>query len=122
MINIYGIYRLSDNVLLYLGVSSRGIEIRKHEHIKQLSKGKHSNKTLQKLFDECNGDVEVRLINSIATENTLLKFFYEALYNSMMKPLSNKCIISQGRNRIILQRTSQDIAEELIKVIDELVV
>lgn len=104
-----------------MGVSARGVETRKVEHIKQLSKGTHSNKTLQKLYDECNGNVEVRLIKSLKTENTLLKFFYEALYNSMMNPVANKCIISQGRNRIILQRTNKEIAGELIKVIDRVV-
>ncbi|AEY66613.1 hypothetical protein [Clostridium sp. BNL1100] len=106
---------------MYLGVSSRGVETRKVEHIKQLLKGNHSNKTLQNLYDECNGEVEVRLIKSLKTENTLLKFFYEALYNSMMNPVANKCIISQGRNRVILQRTDKAIAGELIKVIDDLV-
>lgn len=122
MVNIYGIYNLCNGDLLYLGSTERSVNDRSKEHLRNLKMGKHSNKSLQKEYDKVNGKIEVRLISSINTSNSLLRFFYEMLYISAMKPLTNKCVISQGNSRIVLQRTSEEIAEELINVIDELVV
>ena len=41
----------------------------------------------------------------------------ESLVNSVYKPKCNKCIIQQGRSKVILQRCDEDIAKELIDVI-----
>ncbi len=119
MINIYGIY--SDNILLYLGSTSRSVDTRGKEHLKDLLINKHSNKSLQKAFNNVSGNIEIKIISSIDTDNSLLKFFYECLYNSLLKPKCNRCIIQQGYNKVNLQRTSEEIAGELIKVINDLV-
>lgn len=119
MVNIYGIY--SKDICLYIGSTSRNVETRAKEHIKELKRNKHSNKSLQKYYNELSGDIEIKIISAIETDNTLLRYFYECLYNSLLKPKTNRCIIQQGYNKINLQRTSEEIAEELIKAIDGLV-
>lgn len=119
MINIYGIYTGDD--CIYVGSTSRNVETRAKEHIKELKNNKHSNKSLQKYYNELFGNIEIKLISTIETDNTLLRYFYECLYNSLLRPKTNRCIIQQGYNKINLQRTSEEIAEELIKVIDGLI-
>ncbi len=118
MVSIYGIY--SGEECLYLGSTSRSVEVRAKEHIKELSKGIHKNKSLQKAYNNVTGKIEIKMINSIETDNTLLRYFYESLYNSLLKPKCNKCIIQQGQNKINLQRTSKETAEKLINFIDRL--
>jgi hypothetical protein len=117
MTYIYGIY--DGDQCLYVGSTSRDIDTRIKEHFKELDKGKHINKSLQKRYDNRTGDWTYKLIASIDTDNTTLKFFYECLYNSLEKPICNKCIIQQGRNRIILQRVTGNQAIELIETVNK---
>jgi hypothetical protein len=113
MINVYGIFK--DDACLYVGVTSRPWEVRCKEHSRDLEHNTHDNKTLQKEYLKCNGEgITYRLVDSIDTDNTLLKFFYESLWISFLRPKTNKCIIEQGRNRVILQRCDADIAKKLI--------
>lgn len=112
---IYGIF--IEDKCIYVGSTERDIEDRWKEHRKALEKGKHSNKTLQKKYDTYGDLFEYRIIKEIKSDNTLIKFFAESLVNSIYKPVCNKCIIAQGRMRVILQRTEPDLAERLLNVI-----
>lgn len=124
MINVYGIY--SGDVLLYLGTTSRTPQVRWKEHERDLRLGQHHNKTLQKEYNAATvrddgSRFDYRLIDSIDTDNSLLKYFYEGLYNSLLKPKCCKIVIEQGkRNRVVLQRVSPEIARELIRCIDDM--
>lgn len=121
MINVYGIY--DGDVCLYVGVTEREPKDRWGEHQRALAKGKHENKTLQKLYNNIkvnNGDFTYRLIDSINAESSLLKFFYEALYVSLLRPKANKIVMQQGKSRIILQRCESDKANKIIKCINGL--
>lgn len=116
MTTIYGIF--IDNKCIYVGSTGRiDIEDRWKEHKKALKKGKHSNKTLQKKYDTYGDLFEYRIIKEIKSDNTLIKFFAESLVNSIYKPTSNKCIIAQGRMRVILQRCDVGLANNLLDVI-----
>lgn len=118
MINIYGIYK--DEVCLYIGETIRAWETRCKEHQHALEHGIHENKTLQKEYSKCEGNgIEFKLLDTIDTDNTLLKFFYESLWISMMKPKCNKCVIMQGRNKVILQRCESEIAKKLIDSVND---
>lgn len=86
-------------------------------HRKTLEKGKHSNKSLQKKYNTYGQDFTYKIIKEINTENSLIKFFAENLANSIYKPCCNKCIIAQGRNRIILSRCDVGLANNLLDVI-----
>ena len=115
MINVYGIYKGA--VCLYVGVTARPWEVRCKEHKSALERGVHDNKTLQKEYLKCRDNgigFDYKILDSIDTDNTLLKFFYESLYISFKKPKCNKCVIEQGRNRIVLARCEPEIAEKLI--------
>lgn len=119
MINVYGIYRGDE--CLYVGVTARSANVRFNEHKKDLANGKHINKALQKEYNLDNGkSFDYRVLDTINTDNTLLKYFYESLYISLKKPKTNKCIIEQGRNRIILQRCEPEVASKLIDNINEI--
>ena len=124
---IYGIFT-KDKDCLYIGSTNNYIK-RFKQHRDALNKGKHTNKTLQKewdkyvcLSDEHDADyyLEFVVIRELETDNTLIKFMFESLYNSIYKPKCNKCIIQQGRNRVILQRCNKDIAEKLINYSKEI--
>lgn len=119
MINIYAIYE--NDVCLYLGSTSRDVDVRVKEHFKELSKGIHINKTLQKRYNSKIADWTVKLVSSINTDNTTLRYFYECLYNSFLKPKCNRCIIQQGYQMINLQRTTEEQAIALIDAIDKVV-
>lgn len=111
MTYIYGIKQEGTGII-YIG-STDNYERRFKEHRRELKKGKHLNKTLQKYYNK-NNDIEFKVLCKINTDNTLLKFFMESLYNSYYKPKTNKCVIMQGRNRVILQRCDKQIAKKLI--------
>ena len=121
MVNIYGIFNKNTDVCIYVGSSERDVEIRAKEHLTALkSKAGHSNRTLQKEFDKDN-NVEVRLISSLDTNNSLLRSFYEMLYISAMKPKCNKCVLQNGNNRIVMSRCDSDVADKLIEYMQSLV-
>lgn len=112
---IYGLFGTNGDCY-YIG-STENPTRRKKEHIQSLLNKKHSNKTLQKKFNECGGAIEFKVLYELKTDNTLIKFMLESLVNSVYKPKCNKCIIQQGRSKVILQRCDEDIAKELINVI-----
>lgn len=116
--NIYSIY--NNDICLYVGCTSRDVNARLAEHKSALKHGKHTNKSLQKAYDACSGAVTYKLIDSIDTDNTLLKFFYESLYISLLKPKCNKCLIQQGNNKVVLQRCEPCVADRLIKSINKI--
>lgn len=122
---IYGIFNKDENYFEYIGSTGDFIK-RKKQHIKALNSGKHTNKTLQKKWNEClclcdehdtEEYFEFVIIKELNTDNTLIKFFVESLYNSYYKPRCNKCIIQQGRNKIILQRCDKDLCRDIIETI-----
>ena len=113
---IYGIFL--KNKCLYIGSTDRNIEDRWKEHQKDLEKGKHTNSTLQKQYNE-NNNFEYRVLMQLPTDNTLIKFLTESLVNSIHKPSCCKCIIAQGRMRVILQRCEPKLAEKILDCIKE---
>lgn len=116
MTYIYGIFKNEKNI--YIG-STNNVEKRFKQHKQALEKGKHSNKTLQKKFDE-NNNIHFEVLCKLNTNNTLIKFVTECLVNSIHKPVCNKCIIQQGRNRVILQRLEHGQAKQLLNKIVEM--
>lgn len=119
MTNIYAIYE--GNTCLYVGSSSRDVNTRAKEHHKDLQKGVHTNKTLQKAWNDKTGDWKFKLISSIDTDNSLLRNFYEMLYISFLRPKTNHCVIKMGRNMVNFQKVTEAQAQALINVIDKLV-
>jgi len=117
LINIYGIFK--DNKCLYIGETTRTYEERIKEHQSSLRLNKHSNKTLQRLYNECSGEgITYRLVDSVDAESSLLRFFYEGLYNSYYKPTCCKIIVQQGSARVSLSRCKQDKAKQIIECIN----
>lgn len=115
---IYGIFHKGE--CLYIG-SSFDYKKRWKQHKSALEKGKHTNKTLQKYIDKIGiNNIEFEVLWELNTDNTLIKFMFESLYNSLYKPKCNKCVIQQGRNKVILQRCNKDVAEKLIEDIKKL--
>lgn len=104
--------------VIYVGSTSRPVEDRWTEHRKSLEKGKHSNKSLQKAYND-NSNFTYEVVAQIPTDNTLIKFFAECLVNSIYCPSTCKCIVAQGRMRIILKRCNKDLAQKLLDCILE---
>lgn len=112
---IYGIFQ--DGQCLYIGQTTN-FERRREEHIKELMYNKHENKSLQKYYNK-KPQVEVKQLLEIPTTNTLIIFFVEGLMNSIFKPKANKIVMMQGKMRIVLQRTDENLAKLLVKTIVE---
>lgn len=110
---IYSI--IQSGKIIYVG-STNDADKRFKQHKKALENGKHTNKTLQKKYDE-NNDIKFVVLYELNTDNTLIKFFVESLVNSVHKPIANRCIIAQGRNRVILQRLEIKQAKEILNKI-----
>ena len=116
MIKITYIYSIvQSEKIIYVG-STNDVDKRFKQHKKALEKGKHTNKTLQKKFNE-NNNIKFVVMYELKTDNTLIKFFVESLVNSVYKPVCNKCIIAQGKNRVILQRLEEGQAKEILNKI-----
>lgn len=115
---IYGIFTIDDKCL-YIG-STDDYKQRFSEHKSKLMKNKHSNKTLQKNVNSIGVDnITFKVVKEINNKNTLLRYFMEMLSISYWNPTSNKCVIQQGMGRIILQKCDKDVAEKLLKVIED---
>lgn len=109
---------MNNDEVLYVG-STQNIEQRWSTHISDLQLGKHMNKTLQKLYNENKQNIKFVKLQEIPIENTLMQFFLECLWNSYLVPKANKCIIMQGRARIILQRlVDKELCKLLIDTVD----
>lgn len=121
MVYVYGIYDKEKNILLYIGSTDNYLR-RFKEHSKALSKGKHTNKTLQKYFNEhglTDYDLEFKVLYSLDTDNSLLKYFLEMLCISAYRPACNKCVISIGNSRLTFARADKEISKKIIDVIME---
>ncbi|WP_297422124.1 hypothetical protein [Clostridium sp.] len=119
MIHIYGGFIKETGKCLYIGTTEQDFINRWFQHQRALKKGVHTNKSLQKSYNQIkeNGlNMEWRQLKSFDCDSTLIKFFLEGLYNSLYKPSCNKIVISQGRNNVILSRCDKDLAEKLIQV------
>lgn len=112
---IYGIFLQGETI--YVG-STNDIERRWKEHKENLLYNKHSNKTLQKIYNE-TPIFEYRILMECPIDNDMLKFFCEFLWNSIISPRSNKCILMQGRKTIILPRLKdKELAQLIIDTIN----
>lgn len=110
--NLY-IYSIWQNKkCVYVG-STNDIARRWKEHKESLLYGKHTNKTLQKIYNE-NPNLEYKIEVELPVDNDLLKFFLEFLINSLLTPKSNKCILQQGRKMICLPRLKDKVLAKLI--------
>lgn len=120
MITVYAIYH--DETCLYVGVTTRPFEKRQHEHDKALREGKHSNKSLQKYVDKVGSagydSIQYRVVASYNVDNSLVKYFAEALWNSVLKPKFAKVVIQQGRSRVVLQRCDAELADKILQCIE----
>ena len=111
---VYSIW-LKDKCV-YVG-STNDIERRWKEHKEDLMYNRHSNKSLQKIYNE-SPTFEYKVLMECPTDNDLLKFFCEFLWNSILSPKSNKCILQQGRKMIILPRIKdKELAQLLVDTI-----
>ena len=118
MITVYAIDHL--DTCIYVGVTTREYRARISEHDKALREGKHSNKSLQKYVDKVGYDsISYRVVASYNVDNSLIKYLCEACWNSILRPKCAKVVIQQGRNKVVLQRCDKDLAERLLKVIEE---
>jgi hypothetical protein len=116
MTSIYGIF--DNDTLLYAGSTERNPDDRFAEHKRDLIKGKHCNKTLNKYYDNCNNkEFTYKVIYQVNTDNSLIKFFLEMLAISYLRPKCNKCCIKVGFAQLSLSRCDKDIAKRLIDVI-----
>lgn len=112
---IYGIYL--KGICVYVG-STNDIDRRWKEHKENLLYDKHSNKSLQKIYNE-SPTFEYKVLMECPIDNDLLKFFCEFLWNSILTPKSNKCILQQGRKMICLPRIKdKELAQLLIDTIN----
>ncbi len=107
---VYGIY-LNDKCI-YIG-STNHIEQRWGQHKEDLLYHRHINKSLQKAYNE-TPQFEYKVLMEVPVDNDLLKFFCEFLWNSIIKPKCNKCILMQGRSRIILPRIKDEKLAQLL--------
>ncbi|HBJ1649398.1 GIY-YIG nuclease family protein [Clostridium botulinum] len=107
---IYAIF--IEDKCLYVGQTKRDPNERWKEHKREIKKGVHKIKGLNKYKDNVD-DLEFRVLKELETDNTLLLSVAEMCLNSMHKPL-NRCVLQQGYNKVILQRCSKDIAENLL--------
>lgn len=114
-IYIYCIKR--DDVIMYVG-STNDAERRLQEHSSELAKGTHSNKTLSKAYLEDN-NFTYEILYKIPNESTLTRWFLEMVAISYHTPKCNKCVLQQGRMRMVMSKMPKDLAEQVIKVILE---
>ncbi|MBY6816452.1 GIY-YIG nuclease family protein [Clostridium botulinum] len=108
---IYGIF-IGDKCL-YVGQTKRNPNERFKEHKRDIKNKKHKIKSLNTYNVD---NLEFRVLFGLDTDNTLLLSIAECCYNSIYKP-KNRCILQQGRNKVILQRCNKDIAEKLLDCI-----
>lgn len=112
---VYSIW-LKDKCI-YVG-STNDIERRWKEHKENLMYNKHSNKSLQKIYNE-TPTFEYKVLMECPIDNDLLKFFCEFLWNSILCPKSNKCVLMSGRKMICLPRIKdKELAQLLIDTIN----
>lgn len=116
--HIYGIF-LNDKCI-YIGSTGRAdVDERWKEHRTDLMYGRHSNRSLQKKYGEDKA-FEFRLLSTIPMDSNLLQFFMEFLYNSLLTPTTNKCILQQGRKYVSLSRIKdKEFVKYLIKCIED---
>ena len=114
--SVYGIYLNGD--LVYIG-STNNFNRRAKEHMNALISNKHSNKTLQRLYNSHSAeDWGMDSIFELPTGNALLQFFCEFLVNSATKPICNRCVIQKGKASIILPRVQEvDLCHQILGVI-----
>ena len=112
---VYSIW-LEDKCV-YVG-STNEIERRYKEHRESLMYNKHTNKTLQKIYNE-NPRFTYKIEMECPVDNDLLKFFCEFLINSILTPKSNKCVLISGRKMICLPRIKdKELAQLIIDTIN----
>lgn len=112
---VYGIFL--DGKAIYVG-STNDIDRRWEEHKKDLIYNKHSNKTLQKIYND-SPTFEYKILMECPIDNDLLKFFCELLWNSLLTPKSNKCVLMQGRKILVLPRLKdKELAQLIIDTIN----
>lgn len=107
---VYSIW-LKDKCI-YVG-STNDIDRRWKEHKEDLMYGRHSNKSLQKVYNE-SPTFEYKILMDCPIDNDLLKFFSEFLWNSILCPKTNKCILQQGRKMVVLPRLKDKVLAQLI--------
>lgn len=112
---IYGIY--IDDELQYIG-SSENIENRWVRHKEDLLKGKHSNKTLTKVWnDSKQKKLEFKILVEIPVINSLVKFFTEMLMISYFDTKCSRAVIQVRSVRLCLAKCDKELARRLLEVI-----
>ena len=115
MITIYKIVGQEDGVIYYVG-STESFLKRKDAHIRELEKGIHANKKLQKAYD--SGVRFMYLIEFECDKDKIKvnRFVMEYIVKSMLRPVCNKTFnMSQTRRCFNMKLIEQNLAERLYK-------
>lgn len=106
-----------EDTCVYVG-STNDIERRWRQHKEDLMYGRHTNKTLQKIYND-SPRFTYKIEMECPVDNDLLKFFCEFIFNSLRTPKSNKCVLQQGRKMICLPRLKdKNLAQLIINTIN----
>ena len=114
---IYGIKDRKNDKFIYIGQTRRNWKARMREHFRDIEKGIHKCKKLNKYKVE---DLDFVILQKLNTDNSLLLSFAECLWNSKLKPY-NRCVIQGFKGTVTLARCERDIAEQLIENMKALV-
>lgn len=117
MVTIYLIVDQEDETVYYCG-STESFLKRKDAHIRDLANDKHSNKKLQKLYNEGK---RFRYIVEIEYDKPILnRFVMEYIVTSYRRPICNKTFnMSQTRRcfnmKLIEQRLAERLYEDIVQ-------
>ena len=113
---VYSIRALGTEEILYVG-STHDIEQRKKQHLNALDKGRHENKTLQKLYDSVGGVVYVKC--ELAYDDTEIPLrIMEFFYTSMLRPRANRTFnMSNGKKWDNMRLCDSKLAKRIMDVI-----
>lgn len=121
MCSIYSINY--DGIVLYIGSTSRKVSTRWQEHKRELQKGAHSNKALQKYFNKNElsiEDLEFKLLYKKNTEDKLVKFTLELFTISLTQPLQSGCVIKSNRTVVRFKKVEdKELCKRIIESIME---